>query len=238
MKMKTISLLVVILILCSIGNAQENAEQSATDLAKQTQNPIADLISLPFQYNTFFETGPKAKTQNVLLVQPVLPFGMNDDWNFIARPIIPLMEQPPLTNAQNRNHGLGNVQFQGFLSPKDKVGDWIVGFGPYLEFPTNSGPDNRFGSDNWSAGPAFVGLKIDGPWVYGGLISHLWSYSGDDPEVNITAFQPFLNYNLADGWYLSSAPVITSNWSAVNSQQWTIPVGGGIGKVFKIGSSP
>ena len=236
--MKTISLLPVILILCSIGNAQEKAEQSASDLAKKTQNPVADLISLPFQYNTYFETGPKAKTQNVLLVQPVVPIGLNESWNFIARPIIPLMEQPPLTNAQNRNHGLGNVQFQGFFSPKDKVGDWIVGFGPYLEFPTNSGPDNRFGSDNWSAGPAFIALKMEGPWVYGGLVTQLWSYSGDDPEVNITAFQPFLNYNMADGWYLSSAPVITSNWSAVSSQQWTVPVGGGIGKVFKIGKQP
>ena len=236
--MKTISLLLVILVLCSIGNAQEEAEQSATDLAKQTQNPIADLISLPFQYNAYFETGPKAKTQNVLLIQPVIPLNMNDDWNFIARPIIPLLNQPPLTDAQNRNHGLGNVQFQGFFSPKDKVGDWIVGFGPYLEFPTNSGPDNRFGSDNWSAGPAFVGLKMDGPWVYGGLVSQLWSYSGDDPEVNTTAFQPFVNYNMEDGWYLVSAPVITSNWSAVSSQQWTIPVGGGIGKIFKIGKQP
>ena len=218
--------------------AEGAAQDSASDLAKQTQNPVADLISLPFQYNTYFETGPKSKTQEVLLVQPVLPFGMNDDWNFIARPIIPLLNQPPLTNAQNRNHGLGNVQFQGFFSPKDKVGDWIIGFGPYLEFPTNSGPDNRFGSDNWSAGPAFVGLKMDGPWVYGGLISQLWSYAGNDPEVNITAFQPFINYNLPDGWYLSSAPVISSNWSAVSSQQWTIPVGGGIGKIFRIGKQP
>jgi hypothetical protein len=214
------------------------AQDSAGDLAKKTQNPIADLISLPLQYNMYFETGPKAKTQNVLLIQPVVPLSLSNDWNFIARPIIPLMEQPPLTDAQNRNHGLGNVQFQGFFSPKDKVGDWIIGFGPYLEFPTNSGPDNRFGSDNWSAGPAFVGLKMDGPWVYGGLISQLWSYSGDDSEVNITAFQPFINYNMADGWYLSSAPTITANWSADSSQQWTIPIGGGIGKVFHIGKQP
>ena len=117
--MKTISLLLVILILCSIGNAQEKAEQSASDLAKKTQNPVADLISLPFQYNTYFETGPKGKTQEVLLVQPVIPLSLNDDWNFLARPIIPLLEQPPLTDAQNRNYGLGNIQFQiQFLFPK------------------------------------------------------------------------------------------------------------------------
>jgi len=173
--MKRLKMIIIVLLLCPLVIAQEDAEQSATDLAKKTQNPVADLISLPFQYNTFFETGPKGKTQETLLIQPVLPFSMSEEWNFIARPIIPLLNQPPLTNAQNRNHGLGNVQFQGYFSPKDKVGDWIIGFGPYLEFPTNSGPDNRFGSDNWSAGPAFVALQMKGRWVYGCLLSHLWS---------------------------------------------------------------
>lgn len=236
--MKRILLSMVLLVLVQQVYAQEKAEQSATDLAKKTQNPVADLISVPFQFNSFFETGPKGKTQNTLLIQPVIPFSLNEDWNFIARPIIPLIEQPPLTAAQNRNHGLGNIQFQGFFSPKEKVGDWIMGFGPYLEFPTNSGPDGRFGSDNWSAGSAFVALQMKGPWVYGSLVSHLWSYHGDDPEVNVTAIQPFLNYNMKDGWYLSSSPVITANWSAESSQRWTIPIGGGIGRVFKIGKQP
>jgi hypothetical protein len=238
-KMKKLLVITVLVLLVQPVNAQENVDQSATDLAKKTQNPIADMTSLPFQYNTFFETGPKAKTQNVLLIQPVVPLKLNKDWNFIARPIIPLLEQPPLIDGQNRNHGLGNIQFQGFFSPKDKVGDWIVGFGPYLEFPTNSGPDNRFGSDNWSAGPAFVALKMKGPWVYGSLVSQLWSYHGNDPEVNVTTIQPFVNYNLKDGWYLSSAPVITANWSEGDSDnQWTIPIGGGIGKIFRIGKQP
>lgn len=239
-KIKVICICTIIVTASSITPtwAEETVEDSATELAKQTQNPIADLVSLPLQFNTYFETGPKAKTQNTLLIQPVIPFSLNEDWNFIARPIIPLMEMPPLMDTQDRNHGFGNIQFQGFFSPKDKVGDWILGFGPYLEFPTNSGPDGRLGSDNWSAGPAFVALQMKGPWVYGGLLTHLWSYYGNDPEVNITAFQPFLNYNLPDGWYLSAAPTITANWSADSSQQWTIPIGGGIGKVFKIGKQP
>ena len=79
---------------------------------------------------------------------------------------------------------------------------------------------------------------MKGPWVYGGLLSHLWSYYGNDPEVNLTSFQPFLNYNMDDGWYLSASPVITANWSADSGEQWTIPVGGGIGRVFRIGKQP
>ncbi len=221
------------------AQAEVAKEDNATALAKAAQNPVADMISLPFQWNSYFETGPEGKTQNVLLIQPVLPFSMNKDWNFIARPIIPLLEQPPFNDNQNRNYGIGNIQFQGFFSPKEKVGDWIIGFGPYLEFPTNSGPDNRFGSDNWSAGPAFVALQIKGPWVYGGLVSHLWSYYGNDPEVNQTSIQPFLNYNMKGGWYLSASPVITANWNTDSSRQtWTIPIGGGVGRVFKMGNQP
>jgi hypothetical protein len=222
-----------------IAVAEESSGSSASDLAKAVQNPVADLISLPFQWNSYFETGPKNKTQNVLLIQPVVPISLNEEFNFIARPIFPLIEQPPNTDDQNRNYGLGNIQFQGFFSPKEPTASgWITGFGPYLEFPTNSGPDGRFGSDNWSAGPAFVALKIDGPWVYGALISHLWSYYGNDPEVNLTTIQPFLNYNMPDGWYLSASPSMTSNWSADSNDQWTIPVGGGIGKVFMLGKQP
>jgi hypothetical protein len=237
--MKTISLLLAVLMLCSMGHAQEKAEQSAGDLAKKSQNPVADMVSLPLQNNTYFNTGPESnRTQNVLLVQPVIPFEVNPTWNFIARPIIPLINQPAYVSTQDREFGMGNIQFQGFFSPKEPVGGWIVGVGPYMEFPTNSGPDNRFGSDNWSAGPAFLALKIAGPWVYGGLVTQLWSYAGNDAEVNQTAIQPFLNYNLEDGWYLSTAPTIIANWSAASSPQWTIPIGGGIGKILQIGGQP
>jgi len=224
------------IIACTIAPVQAEekaAGHSATDLAKQTQNPVADLISLPLQNNTFFDTGPHDKTQNVLLVQPVIPMGMNEDWNFIARPIIPLIDQPAMTNSQDRDFGLGNTQFQGFFSPKKPVGDWILGIGPYLEFPTNS--DDQFGSDNWSAGPAFVALQMKGKWVYGALFTHLWSYSGSDPEVNLTGFQPIVNYNLEDGWYIKYSPVWNINWSADSNNQWTIPVGGGVGKVLHVG---
>jgi hypothetical protein len=241
MKIKLIYICTIMIIACIIvpAQAEEAKKHDAGDLAKQTQNPLADLISVPFQYNTYFETGPKGKTQNVLLIQPVVPFKLNDEWNFIARPIIPLIEQPPFFDGQNRNHGLGNIQFEGWFTPKTKVfGDWTIGIGPYLEFPTNSGPDNRFGSDNWSAGPTLLLMQSKGPWVFGGLLSHLWSYHGNDPEVNMTTFQPFVNYNLEDGWYLHSDPIITANWSAHASQIWTIPIGGGIGRVVHIGKTP
>jgi len=210
-------------------------KHDATDLAKQTQNPVADLISLPLQNNTFFEVGPDGRTQNVLLVQPVIPVSLNEDWNLINRPIIPIINQPAFTDDQNRNGGLGNIQLQEFFSPKELVGGWILGFGPYLEFPTNSNPDGQFGTDNYSAGPAFVALQMKGPWVYGALFTHLWSYHGNDPETNLTGIQPIVNYNLNDGWYVKYSPVWNIDWTADSNNQWTVPIGAGVGKVFHIG---
>jgi hypothetical protein len=234
------SVILAMLFLVSPLHAEEAGGGSAGDLAKKSQNPVADMISLPLQYNTYLNTGPEGnRTQDVLLIQPVMPINLNDTWNFIARPIIPVLNQPPYTPAQDREYGFGNVQFQGFFSPKDEVGGWILGVGPYLEFPTNSNPDNRFGSDNFSAGPALIALQMKGPWVYGGLFTQLWSYAGNDAEVNQTAIQPFVNYNLKDGWYLTTGPTIIANWSAADSDdRWTIPVGGGIGKIHHIGKQP
>jgi hypothetical protein len=237
--MKKLWLLFMIGFVCPVVFAQDNQADNATELAKAAQNPVADMISLPFQWNTYFETGPKGETMNTLVIQPVIPFNLSNDWNLITRPIIPLIDMPPLTEAQDRNQGLGNIQLQTFFSPVEKIGGWIIGFGPCFEFPTNSGPDNRFGSDNWSAGPAFVALQINGSWVYGGLINHLWSYYGSDPEVSTTTIQPFLNYNMKGGWYLSASPVITANWNTDSDRQmWTVPVGGGVGRVFKMGNQP
>jgi hypothetical protein len=216
----------------------ETGKPDATELAKKTQNPVSDMISFQFQNNTFFEVGPDGRTQNVLLVQPVIPMSMNDDWNFIARPIIPIINQPAMGPDQNRNGGLGNIQFQGFFSPKKPIGGWILGVGPYVEFPTNSNPDGQFGTDNWSAGAAFVALKMNGPWVVGGLLTHLSSYYGNDPETNLTGFQPIVNYNLKEGWYVSYSPVWNLDWTADSNNQWTIPVGGGVGRVFHVGKQP
>jgi hypothetical protein len=48
--------------------------------------------------------------------------------------------------------------------------------------------------------------------------------------------QPFVNYNMPDGWYAVSSPIITANWSAPSGQRWSVPIGGGVGKIFKIDS--
>jgi hypothetical protein len=145
---------------------------------------------------------------------------------------------PELAPGIGPETGLGDIQFTTFLSPA-KPGRLIWGVGPVLRFPTAS--DELLGSEKWSAGPSAVLLTMDGPWVYGVLAQNVWSFSGDSDraDVNEMLLNPFVNYNLPNGWYLNSAPNIIANWEADDSDdRWTVPVGGGIGKVTKIGKLP
>jgi hypothetical protein len=215
--------------------AQEEAD-AESELAKKTQNPVADLISVPFQNNINFEVGPKGRTQNILNIQPVVPFHLNEEWNLITRTIAPLIYQPEFFDEGNEFR-LGDIQFTAFLSPRDSEG-LIWGAGPALRFDTAT--DDTLGQGKWSAGPSVVALKMEGPWVYGALVQNLWSYAGDSDRAHVNEFllQPFINYNLPDGWYLSSSPIITANWKADSGNRWTVPIGGGIGKIMRFGKLP
>ncbi|MFO7628969.1 MAG: neuromedin U [Prochlorococcaceae cyanobacterium] len=212
------------------------ASASATEsLAEEAQNPIADLISLPFQNNTTFGMGPKDnRTLNVLNIQPVLPFRLSDDFNLVTRTILPVISQPQLDDSQL--NGIGDLNPSFFFVPKPK-GAWTVGFGPTLLLPTASDAD--LGGGKWGAGPAGVAVFSKGPWVVGALANQIWSFAGDRKRSEVSAFllQPFVNYNLSGGWYLVSSPIITANWQ-VDQDQWILPLGGGVGRLFRIGAQP
>ena len=175
--------------------------------------------------------------QNVLNIQPVIPVHLNEDWNLINRAILPVIYQPALRPGQGDEFGLGDLQYTAFFAPA-KPAPVIWGFGPVFRFPTAT--DSTLGSEKWSMGPSFLVLTMPGQWVIGGLVQNVWSVGGDSDRghVNELLLQPFVNYNLDDGWYLSSAPIITANWSADSNDQWTIPAGGGFGKIFRVGKQP
>lgn len=212
-------------------------DAATTELARQSQNPVADLISLPLQNNTSFGVGPGNDVANVLNFQPVLPIRLNDDWNVINRVILPTIYAPEFVPGTGDEFGLGDVQYTAFLSPRD-TGEFVWGVGPVFRFPTAT--DTRLGAGKWSVGPSIVGVYMKDRWVTGALAQHLFSYAGDSDrrEVSELLLQPFVNYNLDDGWYLVSAPIVTANWMAPSGQRWTVPIGGGFGRVFRIGKQP
>ena len=207
------------------------ADTGETDPAKLSQNPIANVISVPFQNNTYLNDGPERGTLNVLNVQPVVPFSLGQNWNVITRTIIPVISSPTPVAGESRTNGIGDVLFTAFLSPSHSNG-WIWGVGPAIEAPTHS--HETLGNDNWGLGPSFVVLHTEkgSPWVYGALVNNVWSVSTSGSHAyNKGLMQPFVDYNMANGWYLVSSPIVTVDWKARGSQQWTVPVGGGMGKI-------
>jgi hypothetical protein len=213
---------------------QAAEEETATELAKKTQNPVADLISVPFQNNFNFGVGPNNVTQYVLNVQPVIPIKLSEDWNLITRTILPVINQPSIAPGVESEFGLGDLNPAFFFSPREP-GALIWGVGPVFTFPTAT--DSQLGSGKYSAGPTAVALTIQGPWVVGALINQQWSFAGDSDRQNVSQMliQPFVNYNFHDGWYLTTAPIITANWEASSDNTWTVPVGGGFGKLWRVG---
>jgi hypothetical protein len=209
-------------------------EASEEDLVMQTQNPVANLTSVPLQNNFNFGTGSKNRTVYVGNVQPVIPIKLGDDWNLITRTIMPIINQPSLFPGTSSATGLGDINPTFFFSPA-KSGELIWGVGPTFTLPTAT--DSLLGSGKFSMGPAAVALTMQGHWVVGALANNQWSVAGwGKQNVNAFLLQPFVNYNLPDGWYLLTAPIMTANWAANKAGDiWTVPLGGGVGKLFKLG---
>ena len=212
------------------------AQESTGELAKAAQNPIASLISVPIQSNNDVDWGPDGELLSINNVQPVLPFDLNEDWSVVTRTILPVISQPGITPGQGRKTGIGDTLFTAFFVPK-ATGEWTWGVGPAIQLPTAS--DARLGRDEWAAGASFVALTMPGRWVVGGLVSNIWGI-GTDPgnEISLFTLQPFVNYNLDKGWYLTSSPIISADWEASSSERWTVPLGGGFGRIFAIGKQP
>lgn len=244
-------LVIALLIAMPVAHAQQGE-----DLREAAQNPIGDLISVPFQNNTNFNIGHSDNTQNVLNIQPVYPLHLDKSWNLITRPILPVIYQPPFFSGRelqaleetvgpdigDTEFGLGDLTPEFFFSPRKPIklgseASLVWGVGPAFQLPTAT--DKVLGTGKWSSGPGFVVFLSDRPLhiTTGFLILNLWSFAGDADRANVNemTLQPFINYNMPHGWYLTSSPLITANWEANQDNRWTVPIGGGIGRIFKIG---
>jgi hypothetical protein len=220
------------------GGGQAKADEdkgglSAEELAKIAQNPVANMISLPFQHNFNFDVGPNKVTQYVMNFQPVIPISLNDKWNLITRWITPVISQPSPAPGVRSAAGLGDINPTFFLSPasSSKV---IWGVGPTMTLPTAT--DSMLGTGKYQVGPSVVALTMPGHWVLGVLANNQWSVAGwGERNQNNFLLQPFVNYNLPHGWYLTTAPILTADWNAEHRDMWTVPVGGGFGRIVKLG---
>jgi len=227
----------ILVVVSSPARAQQPAleSQEATELAKKTQNPVGDLVTLPFQFN--FNTGGDLGDETFfnLNFQPVLPFKLTSDWSMILRTIIPIDSVPAADGVSYS--GFGDTQVQMYVTPS-VPGRFIWGVGPMLSLPTATAAPVQTGTVG--AGVGAVGLTMTGPWVIGALVNQYWPVvdSGGEPKTDLFVLQPFVNYNLAHGWALSFAPIITANWDAASGDQWTVPLGLGITRTTVFNGRP
>jgi hypothetical protein len=231
-----------------VATQQTAASAVNTDaLRNAAQNPVASLISVPIQENFNFNTGPADRTQNVLNIQPVIPISLSKNWNLVVRWITPVIYQPlPVPQvsgppAQTTGvYGLGDMNPTFFIVPKKSKVIW--GVGPSIVLPTATNT-TYLGQGKLSIGPSLVVLVQPKPWTIGFLANNVWSVAGhsdiDKPAVNQFLLQWFVNYNMKKGWYLTTSPIITANWRAPEGTGvWTVPFGGGVGRIMKLGFQP
>ncbi|WP_430817897.1 hypothetical protein [Carboxylicivirga sp. RSCT41] len=189
--------------------------QSKDELATQLANPVASLISVPFQSNFDYGVGPNEGFKYTLNAQPVIPVSIGENWNMISRTIVPIISQNDVIADGSSQSGMGDIVQSLFFSPKAPTpGGLVWGVGPVLMFPTATNSD--VGLEKWAIGPTIVALKLSETLIYGVLANHLVSYAGneDRTDVNATFFQPFISKTVGKGLSVSLASENTQNWDA------------------------
>lgn len=212
----------------------ESAPGGINDLAQKLQNPVADLISVPLQFNYDAGLGPNDTDRLILNIQPVIPITLNDDWSLISRTILPVIYREATAPGLDSDFGLGDVVQSFFFSPKKPVGGWILGVGPVALLPTAT--DSALGSDTFGLGPTAVALQQRGGWSFGALANHIWGLSeGERGEVNLTFVQPFVSYTWPSATTLGLTAEMTYDWS---DDELTVPLNLTVSQLVSVGDQP
>jgi hypothetical protein len=218
-------------------HARAHPPGSDADLAQQLQNPVASLISVPFQNNFDFGGGARDNGFGYTLnVQPVIPFRLSADWTLITRTIVPVVHQERYT-AEHET-GLGDTTQSFFFSPRSNIPGLTWGLGPAVLWPTATRP--AFQSRQWGAGPTGIVVQQSGPWTLGLLANHLWGFADSAsrqgrPDLNQTFLQPFVSHNFSNGFAVTATLEASYDWTG---KQWTLPLGAGVSQLVKIGPAP
>jgi hypothetical protein len=235
----TVLALLLVVILTGSARAQQTtapavpAANATTpqDLAKSVHNPFEDFIKVSLQSTTAFDVGSHHNAGEGLNIQPTIPFSLNARWDLIARPSLSAIHVP----SPHEQYGLQDFQTSFYLTPAWAT-KWLWGAGPILQFPTAT--SKELGTGRWSAGPTAALIYSEGPWFNGVLAYHLMSFAGDRAQgsVNQTYIEPEVSYSSESGWYADCDPAITYDWTVDAANAWIIPMGGDVGKAFKIRS--
>jgi hypothetical protein len=234
------------LVLCvfTLAPAASTQADTAAEMARKLQNPLANIKALMTDNAIGFNSGTEKGTSFGFQFQPVYAIDMPDKgYTFIPRAVIPVMGLEPGTDvppvgaptppASNRAWGLGDSMLQFFFAPHTPA-KWKWGVGPQLSLPTHT--QSKFKGPDWGAGVAAVITgNITPDLAIAGLLGNHWSFDG---KYNTATIQPMLFYNLpaVSGAYLAYNSVISADWEAGSDNTWTVPLGFTIGRTFDMGA--
>jgi hypothetical protein len=217
---------VIILILPAAAGAQTagspgsepaaHEQDTMADVAKQLNNPVADLWSLTFQFNRYYLQGSatdRTREEDLMNFQPVLPVHLTENWNLITRPVFPFIFDSPAFEpgeGWDEKSGFGDLSVFALLAPAKLTSGAIWGVGPTFIFPTAT--NDALGAGKYQAGPAAVGVYLGKEWVFGSTVQQWWSYAGDgDRESTSQAnIQYFIQYLFGDHWQIGMRPTFSS----------------------------
>ncbi|MEN8199821.1 MAG: hypothetical protein ABFR63_07070 [Thermodesulfobacteriota bacterium] len=260
-------ILIIILLIMSLlqhnALANEAKAKSMEELSKEIANPLAQIWNLSFQYNYSIIDGNLVDgTEDIQtgLFQPVLPIPLGEKYTLFARPVITLIEGPnaigitggtpanPIGHGLERSTDFGDIILPVGVGIVQALG-WSWGVGTTFIFPTSN--NDLLGSHQYQAGPTALALWANKDWLLGGHLQHWWGVaddgnSDDNPivqaahnkDLNHTNLQYFIVRHLPNAWQLRASPNISIDWEADSDNRLTLPIGLGVGKMFKIGPMP
>ena len=213
----------------------QERETASEEEVKEAHEPVSRLRAVALQNNVDFGIGSNNRTGLRLLIQPwQAEIGKGIWWRMKTFSALPVVYQPNANESEGGTFGLGDPEISVFWSPR-KTGRSVLGVGPVVRFPLAT--DDALGSGKWSAGVTALAVARPGRWLFGVRTYNIWSFAGDGERSDVNQF--LLHYILlrvlGGGWYFISAPVVTADWNAPNGDQWLVPVGGGAGKLVKVG---
>lgn len=216
-------LLIAFTFVTGLVNAQETKPTlTAEELAKKLSNPIASLISVPFQNNTDIGIGSNNGARNTLNIQPVIPLRISENLNLITRIVLPVISQYNVTGMGTHETGIGNAVLSAFFSPSDSKGGLTWGAGPVFMLP---GSNEFLSAKQLGIGPTAVALYQSKGYTVGALVNQIWSVAGKEglDDLSMLFFQPFISYNWKSGAGVGGNFEISQNWGAESTSVWFNP---------------